>query len=178
MLILVLESSGNKNGSSNMLAKEFIRGAKDAGHDVIEFDVINADIRPCRGCQACGMNGPCAQQDDYEHTLKDLIKSCDMIVFTMPVYYYNWPAQMKNVIDRFYSFNGELTMMRKKTVFIVAGWDSTDASYACIRSYYQQLCRYLDFQDQGMVIGRGCGTTSMTARSKHLAAAYDLGKGL
>ena len=29
MKILVLESSGNKNGSSNMLAKEFIRGDQD-----------------------------------------------------------------------------------------------------------------------------------------------------
>ena len=32
MKILVLESSGNKNGSSNMLAHEFVRGAKEAGH--------------------------------------------------------------------------------------------------------------------------------------------------
>ena len=32
MKILMLESSGNKNGSSNLLAREFIRGAKEAGH--------------------------------------------------------------------------------------------------------------------------------------------------
>ena len=29
MKILVLKSSGNKHGSSNMLADEFIRGAKE-----------------------------------------------------------------------------------------------------------------------------------------------------
>jgi len=33
----------------------------------------------------------------------------DMIVFVMPVYYYNWPAQLKTVVDRFYSFTTELT---------------------------------------------------------------------
>ena len=52
MKILVLESSGNKNGSSNMLAKEFIRGASENGHEITEFDVSRADIRNCMGCNA------------------------------------------------------------------------------------------------------------------------------
>ena len=38
MKILVLESSGNKHGSSNMLAEAFIRGTKENGHDITEFD--------------------------------------------------------------------------------------------------------------------------------------------
>ena len=33
MKILVLESSGNKQGSSNILAEAFIRGAKENGHE-------------------------------------------------------------------------------------------------------------------------------------------------
>jgi len=58
MKILMLESSGNKNGSSNLLAREFIRGAGEAGHEITEFDVFRAGIRPCIGCGHCGMNGP------------------------------------------------------------------------------------------------------------------------
>lgn len=96
MKILMLESSGNKNGSSNMLAKEFIRGAEENGNAITEFDVIHAHIRPCLGCNHCGMDGPCVQRDDYENTLKTLIREADMLVFVMPVYYYNWPAQQKN----------------------------------------------------------------------------------
>ena len=99
MKILVLKSSGNKNGSSNTLANEFIRGAEEAGNTVTEFDVFRADIRPCTGCNYCGMSGPCVLKDDYEKHLKSMICSTDMIVFVMPVYYYNWPAQMKNVVD-------------------------------------------------------------------------------
>ena len=34
MKVLVLESSRNKNGSSNLLADEFIRGAKENGHEI------------------------------------------------------------------------------------------------------------------------------------------------
>ena len=50
MKIPVPESSGNKNDSSNMPAKEFIRGAQEAGNEVTEFDVFRVDIRPYRLC--------------------------------------------------------------------------------------------------------------------------------
>ncbi len=34
MNIIVLEGSPNRNGSSNLLAEQFIRGAAEAGHSV------------------------------------------------------------------------------------------------------------------------------------------------
>ena len=44
MKVLVLESSGNKKGSSNMLADEFIRGAEESGHEIIVYDVIRKNM--------------------------------------------------------------------------------------------------------------------------------------
>ena len=176
MKILVLKSSGNKKGSSNMLADEFIRGATENGHEIVEFDVFRANIRPCIGCGRCGMNGPCVQKDDYETTLKGLIKGTDMIVFVMPVYYFNWPAQLKTVVDRFYSYNDELTSMKKKTALISAAWDSSDTVFAVVEAFYRQLCDYVAFQDQGTVLGKGCGTPDMTRESPFMQKAYELGK--
>ena len=176
MKILVLESSGNKHGSSNLLASEFIRGAKEQGHQITEYDVIRKDIRSCLGCNHCGMSGPCVQKDDYENELKDLIRDTDMIAFVMPVYYYNWPAQMKTVIDRFYSFTTELTMMHKKTVLLSVAWDSTDTVFEVTKAYYRTICGYMQFQDCGSVLGKGCGTPSMTKRSSYMKQAYELGK--
>ena len=176
MRILVLKSSGNRHGSSNMLADEFIRGAEESGHTVSEYDVFRADIRPCIGCTRCGMNGACVQKDDYEKTLKGLIRETDMIVFVMPVYYYNWPAQLKTVVDRFYSYTTELTRMKKKTALISAAWDSTDTVFAVVEAYYRQLCSYMDFQDLGTVLGKGCGTPDMTQRSRYMKDAHALGK--
>ena len=40
MKILVLESSGNVRGSSNILADEFIRGAEENGHEVSVYNVF------------------------------------------------------------------------------------------------------------------------------------------
>ena len=178
MNVLVLKSSGNKKGSSNMLADEFIRGAEEAGHSIREYDVFRADIRPCRGCQACGMNGPCVQKDDYEKELKGLIRETDLIVFVMPVYYYNWPAQLKVVIDRFYSFTGELTSMHKKTILLTVAWDDTDSAFDVVTAFYRTICDYMQFRDQGMVIGKGCGTPEMTRHSGYMEKAYQLGKNL
>ncbi|MCR4671762.1 MAG: flavodoxin family protein [Lachnospiraceae bacterium] len=176
MKILVLKSSGNKRGSSNMLADEFIRGAKESGHEITEYDVFRADIRPCIGCNRCGMDGPCVQKDDYEKTLKGLIKATDMIVFVMPVYYYNWPAQLKTVVDRFYSFTPELTYMHKKTALLSVAWDDTDTVFAVVEAYYRQLCSYMDFRDQGTVLGGGCGTPAMTRQSRYMKDAYEIGR--
>lgn len=176
MNILVLESSGNKKGSSNMIADEFIRGAGENGNTITVFDVFRADIRPCIGCGHCGMDGLCVQKDDYENKLKSMIREADMLVFVMPVYYYNWPAQLKAVIDRFYSFTGELTGMHKKTVLLAVAWDNTDSAFEIVKAYYHKICGYMQFNDQGMVLGKGCGTPSMTGSSEYMKAAYELGK--
>lgn len=178
MKILVLESSGNIMGSSNMLADEFIRGAKENGHELTVYNVIRKNIKPCLGCGHCGMAGACVLQDDYENELKPLIIASDMIVFVMPVYYYNWPAQLKVCVDRFYSFNDELASMRKKTALLSVAWDDTDTVFRETEAHYRQLCRYMQFQDCGTVLSKGCGTPSMTRNSIYPQKAYELGKSI
>ena len=66
MKILVLTGSPRKNGNSNTLADNFIKGAKEAGHQVVRFDAAFKNVHPCTGCNACGMNGPFVFKDDFE----------------------------------------------------------------------------------------------------------------
>ena len=47
MKIVALEGSPNKDGSSNLLATKFIRGAKEGGHSVQVIDAAHEDIHPC-----------------------------------------------------------------------------------------------------------------------------------
>ena len=63
MKIVVLCGSPHKAGTSALLADKFIEGAQAAGHEVFRFNAAFEDINPCRGCDACGMNGPCVIQD-------------------------------------------------------------------------------------------------------------------
>ena len=97
MKIVVLKSSGNTNGSSNLLADKFIMGAKDNGHTITEIDVFNANVKPCNGCVACGYEGDCAQNDDMTSIRRTILDS-DMIVFVTPLYYYGFSAQLKTAL--------------------------------------------------------------------------------
>lgn len=177
MKILVIESSPHKHGSSNLLAGQFIQGATEAGNEVSVFDAAHADLHPCLGCDVCGMSGPCCQKDDMVGLRQQILES-DMIVFVTPLYYFGMSAQLKTVIDRFYSFNGKLNIKGLKTALIVASWDSNDWTMKDITDHYQTLCSYLNFEDQGMILGTGCGTVSMTQSSMHLKRAYELGRSL
>lgn len=54
MNVLILQASPNLRGSTAILADEFARGAREAGHTVTRVDVDRLDIAPCTGCVACG----------------------------------------------------------------------------------------------------------------------------
>ncbi len=177
MKILVIESSPHKCGSSNLLAEEFIKGAREAGHTVTLFDAGHADLHPCLGCDACGMSGVCVQKDDLAQ-LPGLVLGTDMLVFVTPLYYFGMSAQLKMVIDRFYSFNSRLAAQKLKTALIAAAWDSNDWTMHDLEAHYETLCRYLGFQDQGAVLGLGCGTVSQTRSSRFPKLAYEFGKSL
>lgn len=45
-----------------------------------------------------------------------------------------------------------------------------------IQSVGGTIVRYLNLKDQGMVLGKGCGTLSMTKNSGYPEKAYALGK--
>lgn len=112
-----------------MLAEHFIRGAEEAGHNISVFDAAHADIGACQGCDYRGMNGPCRLNDDMDE-LRDKLLKTDMAVFVTPLYYFGFSAQMKSVIDRFYSFTGRLSGRGLKTALIAAAWNSGNLDIA------------------------------------------------
>lgn len=177
MRIVVLEGSPHKKGSSNLLAGEFIRGAQSAEHTVQVLDVAHMDIHPCMECDHCGMDGPCVQKDDVPK-IQNALLSADMIVLVTPVYYFGMSAQLKMVIDRFYSYTMKLSAKGLKTAMVTAAWDNDMDAVVYLRDHYQKLCRYMNFKDCGMVLGTGCGTVSMTESTKYPKLAYELGKSI
>ena len=177
MNIVVLEGSPNKHGSSNMLADEFIRGVREAGHTVKVIDAAHADLHPCTGCIHCGYEGPCVQKDDMEYFRKEIL-SADMMVFVTPLYYYGMSAQLKVLIDRFCAVNSSITGKHMKSALLSAAWNADSWTFEALEAHYKTLVGYLNFDDQGMILGKGCGSPAMTKRSKYMKKAYELGKSL
>ena len=66
MKIVALQGSPNSKGSTNTLVENFIKGAREKGHEITRFDVSKMSILPCLGCVACGYEGSSVQKDDNE----------------------------------------------------------------------------------------------------------------
>ena len=177
MKIIVLMGSPNPKGSTSILVEQFRRGAEESRHVVEVIDVCRAEIHPCTGCVRCGYEGPCVQKDDVE-TIRRKLLDVDMVVFATPLYYYGMTAQLKTVVDRFCAYNSSLNSFRLKSALLTVAWNDDDWTFEALAAHYKTLVRYINFEDKGMVLGYGCGTPSMTQRSKYPQEAYRLGKGL
>ena len=101
--IVVITGSPRKNGNSFAMTDAFIRAAEAKGHTVTRFDAAAKNVGGCRACETCYSTGKACTFDDDFNTIAPAIVEADAIVFTMPVYWYSIPAQIKGVIDRIFS---------------------------------------------------------------------------
>ena len=101
--IVVITGSPRKNGNSFAMTDAFIKTAEAKGHTITRFDAALKKVGGCRACETCFSTGKACTFDDDFNTIAPAILEADVIVFTMPVYWYSIPAQIKGVIDRIFS---------------------------------------------------------------------------
>lgn len=176
MKILVITGSPRKNGNSNTLADNFIKGAEEAGHNVVRFDSAFKNVHPCIACNKCGMNGQCAFKDDFEF-VKENIVDADAVVFATPMYYFGISAQIKAVIDRFYAINGQIHVP-KKAVLIMTYADTSAKEAQPIISHYETLLNYLGWSDAGRIIASGVWTVGSVNQTQYPKLAFEMGKNI
>ena len=102
--IVVVTGSPRRNGNSFAMTEAFIRAAEEKGHSVTRFDAAFRKLGGCRACETCFSQGRACTFDDDFNAIAPAILEADALVFTTPVYWYSYPAQIKAVIDRVYSF--------------------------------------------------------------------------
>ena len=156
MKIVVITSSPHpkKESTSIYRADRFTEGAKSAGHEVFTFDAAHEETHPCQGCDKCGMDGPCVFKDAIENTLMPKMLAADLIVLTTPLYYFGMSAQLKIIVDRFYSRTGKLH--GKKSIMMATAYNSADWTMEALANHYETLVRYMKksaFADMAYKIG-------------------------
>ena len=102
--IVVITGSPRRNGNSFAMTDAFIQAARANGHEVTRFDAAMKSVGGCRACETCFKSGKACSFDDDFNTIAPAILEADAVVFTMPVYWYSIPAQLKGVIDKLFSF--------------------------------------------------------------------------
>ncbi len=97
--VLVISTSLRKNSNSEILAKEFEKGAKAAGNTVEFISLANKQIGFCIGCLSCLKSKKCFMKDDAAN-IAEKVQHADVIAFATPIYYYEMCGQMKTLLDR------------------------------------------------------------------------------
>lgn len=106
-ILLINGSPKGKRSNSLKLAKSFIEGVvaakkiKGVEPEIQELELSTLQVNPCKGCFACwsATPGVCCIKDDGQMILEKQIWA-DLIVWSFPLYYFNVPGVLKNMIDR------------------------------------------------------------------------------
>lgn len=99
--LLVISSSFREGSNSELLAREFMRGAIEAGNEVELITLKGKKLGFCLGCLACQSvkDGHCVQRDDAD-LIAQKMKDADVLCFATPIYYYGVSGQLKTMLDR------------------------------------------------------------------------------
>lgn len=175
--VLILSGSPRKNGNSDLICNEFMKGAVESGNDVEKIRVSSKDIHPCLACYHCkDNNGKCVFDDDMSEILQNMIDA-DVLVLASPVYFYSIDAQLKALIDRTVARWTEVK--NKEFYYIVTMADeelsSADTTIACFRGYADCVDGAVE---KGIIIGNGVYEKGEIKNSDALKKAYEMGKAI
>jgi multimeric flavodoxin WrbA len=124
-------SFGRTMKCSEILVKEALLKAKEAGAEVRFISTLNMDIQHCKGCGACsagrdrGKQIKCIIKDDYE-ILEQAVLEADGIIVAAPVFAIAPVGQLKNFIDRFGPAHDRAALEAEQKKRIEAGTELLD----------------------------------------------------
>jgi multimeric flavodoxin WrbA len=119
MRLLGIVGSPRKNGNTEILVKEALKVATEAGWQTDLFLMSEKEVAPCQHCGTCHKTGACQIQDNMQELYK-LMDQADGIIFASPVYFGTVTAQMKAIMDRTFALLGRHSLRDKIAGAIVA----------------------------------------------------------
>jgi multimeric flavodoxin WrbA len=104
--------------------------------------------------------------------------NADAVVLVSPLYYFGMTAQLKTVIDRFYSVNSLLKESHKKLYLIAAATNTYNWTMDGIETHYKTLCKYLNWEEGGSLLCYGLSTRHAAENSEYKEKAREFGRKL
>jgi multimeric flavodoxin WrbA len=101
--ILAVYGSPRKGGNTDLLLRQAVAGALDAGAHVEEIFLRDLAMSPCVEDYGCLEDGRCVIEDDFQG-LYDRLSTCSGIMLASPVFFCAVTAHTKILMDRCQSF--------------------------------------------------------------------------
>ena len=177
--VLVITGSARFGGNSDLMADAFIQGAKAAGNTVTKVEAAKLKFTPCRACNTCYSKGvACNYQDDFNQ-IAPFIEEADVIAFATPLYWSSYPAQLKMVIDKFYSLViGQKNLENKSSCLMLCGEDANDSVYSGLLGSYTSMADFLKWSDIGQLVMKGVNERGQIKDTDGLKKAEELGRNI
>jgi multimeric flavodoxin WrbA len=177
MRVLGIVGSPRRNGNTDILVTEALRGAASAGAETERVRLSDLSIGPCRACESC-KQGECVQADDMPGLFRQMF-AADVWILGTPVYWWGPTAQMKAFIDRWYAADNrpELRARMKKRVALVSPYaDAGEATARHLVGMIGDALAYLGADFAGKLLVDAVGPAGeVRSRPEALQRAFDLG---
>ena len=175
--VVIVSSSPRKNGNSETLAKEFARGASDAGNQVEFITVRELKLEFCRGCLYCQSHDKCVISDSVKDLL-GTVQNADVLVFATPVYYYSVSGQLKTMLDRANPLYGQDYAFRRVYLLKSAAESADSAQEGAIKAVQGWVDCFGKAKLAGTVFAGGVNAAGDIKGHNALIHAYEMGKAL
>ncbi len=174
--ILIISTSLHKDSNSEYLAKEFEKGAIEAGNEVELISLSGKTIGFCTGCLACQSTQECVIQDDA-FTIAKKVQEANVLVFATPIYYYEMSGQMKTLLDRCNPLFPSEYSFREVYLLATAADEDEGAMDGAVKGIQGWLDCFVKAQLAGVVRGVGIGESGEVKNHTNLLSkVYTLGK--
>jgi len=100
MKILGLLGSYRKNGNSDIVAKEALMGAEEAGAEVESLRMTDYRIEACQGYGLCLFRDAGCHIEDDVKLIWSKIEEAEGVILSVPCYFLESTAVLKQLIDR------------------------------------------------------------------------------
>jgi multimeric flavodoxin WrbA len=110
--VIAFFGSPRREGNTELLLKEAVRGVEESGLGIQLFNLNEMQIMPCQNCGGCEETGACIYEDDMSQ-IYDAIRTADRVILASPVFFFSVSAQAKVMIDRCQAFWCEKYLLKK-----------------------------------------------------------------
>jgi len=171
--IVIISSTPRKNGNSDILSDEFMRGASEAGHEVEKIRLSEKEINYCTGCCTCiGKPRKCVQHDDMNEILTKIL-AADVMVLASPVYFRSFNGQMKTFIDRVCP---AYPLIHNKDVYFIASAAGGSFPVESTFESFRTFTSCLDVVEKGTVSVTGLWDAGKVKGTNSMKQAYSMGQ--
>ncbi len=178
--VLALIGSARPWGNCEVLAREALAGARDAGAEsLLLLRLTDLRVEQCTGCMVCALRGqPCPLSDDMMFLLEQ-ISHTDAFLIAAPVYLVGPVAQAKRVLDRLLMWSSAAEWADTRTkpaITLTAG--GLEPWRGVATAFYNILATSLGGRLMGWAAAYATGPGEVLLQPDALAAARDLGRRL